>query len=580
MTDFGISRFRRILFASCMGLASTNLVDLTDTMIAGRLLGEKALSAINLFWPCVEFLFFVSTAIAAGSAILYSRAVGEFNARRASGIFSNGLVFSILAGICLWGGLCLLCKPALAFYGISDEMSGYLSGYWYVYGIVAILFPLYVYLYTMVTSDGGSAIGVASFLAELAVNAVASYFLCRVYGTAGCALGVLAGVLAAIAVASLHFLRKTNSFVFCWHFSIRESVEAFLADLPEASAALFTGFVYVVMNKMLIVWFGEDAILAMTAVIVTNGFALFLYGVPRAAQPIVGVYWAEGNYGAVRRVMREALTTSIVLGAVVGAGFSFFPEVIVRLIGVTTPDIVRQSCFAVRVVALTYPFVAVTALFTAYYLYIERATLSVLLVALQSVVLPILFSAVGAFSWGQNGFWLGYALSTPLAILLFFSLLKVAFRHESLEAPPWFLDLTRDVYTTTWTLLTEPQEICRVSEGVQAKLKALRAPARTQAKASLLLEDMLMSIRARNNEKAVLAEVQLDIRSAVVKEGVFDARLLVRDDGVIVADEAESPRLEEENAAFRDEMLGKVLQKLRSRRDRVTTGFNRREFVL
>lgn len=578
--DFGVSRFRGILFASCVGLASTNLVDLTDTMIAGHLLGEKALSAINLFWPCVEFLFFASTAIAAGSAILYSRAVGEFDARRASGVFSNGLVLSVLAGIALGGGLFLLCKPALAFYGISDEMGGYLSGYWYAYGIVALLFPVYVYLYTMVTSDGGSAIGVASFLAELVVNAVASYFFCKAYGTAGCALGVLAGVLAAIAVASIHFFRKTNSFAFRWHFSVRESVAAFLADLPEASAALFTGFVYVVMNKMLIVQFGEDAILVMTAVIVTNGFALFLYGVPRAAQPIVGVYWAEGNFGSVRRVMRVALATSLSLGALTGLVFVLFPSAIVRLIGVTTPEVVRQACFAIRVVACACPFVAVVALFTAYFLYVERAVLSLSLVALQSVVLPILLSAVGARALGQNGFWIGYAAASPLAVLLFFAILKLICR-DRLEAPPWFLDLTRDVYTTTWALRTEPTDICRVAEGVMKRLRDVEAPARALAKASLLVEDMLMAIRERNGGKAVFAEVQLDIRSAGGSDGHFDARLLMRDDGAIVErEEVATLAAQRGNEAFRNEMLDKVMKKLSGRRSRVTTGFNRQEFVL
>ena len=577
--DFGVSRFRGILFASCVGLASTNLVDLTDTMIAGHLLGEKALSAINLFWPCVEFLFFASTAIAAGSAILYSRAVGEFDARRASGVFSNGLVLSVLAGIALGGGLFLLCKPALAFYGISDEMGGYLSGYWYAYGIVALLFPVYMYLYTMVTSDGGSAIGVASFLAELVVNAVASYFFCKAYGTAGCALGVLAGVLAAIAVASIHFLRKTNSFAFRWHFSVRESVAAFLADLPEASAALFTGFVYVVMNKMLIVQFGEDAILVMTAVIVTNGFALFLYGVPRAAQPIVGVYWAEGNFGAVRRVMRTALVTALVLGVLTGLVFVIFPDVIVWLIGVKTAALAQQARFAVRTVACAYPFVAVTALFTAYYLYIKRAGLSISLVALQGVILPILFGAAGAMTGRQGGFWLGYAVASPLAVLLFFVVLKRICR-DRLESPPWFLDLTRDVYTTAWTLKTEPVEICRVAEGVMRRLRDVEAPARALAKASLLVEDVLMAIRERNNGKAVLAEVQLDIRSAGASDGHFDARLLMRDDGVIVTPEPSNPDGKGVNESFRDEMLDKVMQRLSGRRSRVTTGFNRQEFVL
>ena len=577
--DFGIARFRRILFTSCGGLASTNLVDLTDTMIAGHLLGEKALSSINLFWPCVELLFFVSLAIAAGSAILYSRAAGDFNARRASGIFSNGLVLSVLVGIGLGIGLCLLCKPALAFYGISDEMGGYLSGYWYAYGLVAVAFPVYMYLCTMVTSDGGSVIGAASFVAELVVNAIASYFLCQAFGAAGCAFGVLAGVLAAIAVASLHFLRKTNSFVFRWHFSVRESVEAFLADLPEASAALFTAFVYVAMNKMLIVWFGEDAILVMTAVIVTNGFALFLYGVPRAAQPIVGVYWAEGNFGSVRRVMRVALTTSLTLGVLTGLAFILAPGLVLRLIGVTTPEVVRQAVFAIRAVACTYPFVAVTALFTAYYLYVQRLALSLSLVALQGVVLPILFSAVVSIPWGQDGFWLGYAVATPSAILLFFAGMRLVCR-DRLEAPPWFLDLTRDVYTTTWTLKTEPVDICRVAECVQKKLRDVEAPVRTLAKVALLLEDMLMAIRERNGGKAVLAEVQLDIRSAGASDGRFDARLLLRDDGVIADQTLEPSKPEDAAEQFRGEMLTKVMRNLRGRRSRVTTGFNRQEFVL
>ena len=68
--DFGVSKFRRLLFVTCAGLASTNLLDLTDTMIAGNILGEKALAAMNLFRPCIEFQFFLCMAVASGTAIL------------------------------------------------------------------------------------------------------------------------------------------------------------------------------------------------------------------------------------------------------------------------------------------------------------------------------------------------------------------------------------------------------------------------------------------------------------------------------------------------------------------------------
>ena len=578
--DFGVAKFRRLLFASCLGIATSNLVDLTDTIIAGHILGEKALAAMNLFWPCVEFQFFVCMTVASGSAILYSRAVGDFDAKRASAIFSNGLVLAVLVGLLMGGGIWLLRDPAVAFYGVTGEALAHLAGYWNVFSIVLVILPVYWYLNVMVACDGDPVIGTAAFMSELGVNLVASYFLCKAYGTAGCAAGVVVSTLTAISIASLHFLRKSNSLVFRWHFTLRDSVKALLADLPEASASLFTAIVYVVMNKVLIVEFGEDALPVMTAILATNGLALFLYGVPPAAQPIVNVYRSEGNYGAVRRVMRAALGTSLALGGLTGLVFVLFPDVIVWLIGVKTAALAQQARSAIRIVACAYPFVAVTALFTAYYLYIERATLSLSLVALQGVVLPIVLSAAGARIMGQNGFWIGYAAAAPLAVVLFFALLKVVCR-DKLEAPPWFLDLTRDVYTTTWTLKTDPTDICRVAEGVMKRLRDVEAPARALAKASLLVEDMLMAIRERNGGKAVLAEVQLDIRSAGASDGHFDARLLMRDDGAIV-EQAQPGEAATDNRAetFRDEMLGKVMKKLAGRRSRVTTGFNRQEFVL
>ena len=572
--DFGISKFRRLLFVSCIGLASTNLIDLTDTMIAGNLLGETALSAMNLFWPCVDFQFFVCMAIASGTAILYSRAAGAFDADRASKIFSNGLVLAVLTGAGLGLGYWLLRGPAEVFYGVSGKMGALLTAYWNVFVFEVLIFPAYVFLNTMVASDGDTTVGTASFLVELLVNAVASYFLCKAYGIAGCAMGSIVSTLAGLAVTSIHFFKDTNSFVFQWYFSLKDSLGAFCADLPEASVSLFSAVVYAVMNKVLIVDFGESALPVMTAVVATNGFALFLYGVPPAAQPIVGVYRVEGNFGAVRRVMRSALGTSLLLGCMVGTFFALFPSLPVRLIGIVSPEVSAQACQAVRIVAFSYPFVAVTALFTAYYLYIERIGLSLALVALQSAVLPLSFSAAGAVAWGESGFWFGYMVATPFAVLVFFLVLK-AFMRDRLEAPPWFLDLTRNVYASTWTLRTEPTEICRVAEEVQKRLEHANAPAATLAKAAFMVEDMLMQIRSRNQERAVLAEVLLDVYPDN-KDKTF-ARIILRDDGVV--DEKAAVKASADDA-FRGEMLDAVMEKLKGRQSRVTTGFNRQEFLL
>ena len=128
--DFGVCKFRRLLFVSCAGLATTNLIDLTDVIIAGNVLGETALTVTNLFWPCIDFEFFVCTAVAAGTAILHSRAVGEFNARRASDLFSNGLILSALTGLSRWHVGELFSKERVTVNGriVTKESTGLKCG--------------------------------------------------------------------------------------------------------------------------------------------------------------------------------------------------------------------------------------------------------------------------------------------------------------------------------------------------------------------------------------------------------------------------------------------------------------------
>ena len=68
--NFGVSRFRRMLPVACMSLAMTNVADIVDSMIAGRILGESALGAIELFWPWIEIVYFLALTMASGTLFL------------------------------------------------------------------------------------------------------------------------------------------------------------------------------------------------------------------------------------------------------------------------------------------------------------------------------------------------------------------------------------------------------------------------------------------------------------------------------------------------------------------------------
>ena len=562
--NFGVSRFRRLLPVACASLAMTNVADLVDVMIAGRVLGETALGAIQLVWPIIELLFFFATTLASGTAIRYSIALGAFEKERASRWFSNGLVFSVAAGLVFAAAMVLLRNACFAFFGIGSDVVGYVIPYWNVFLLQAVLVPINIFLSTLICADGDGRCCTAAFVTEFLVNVVATWLLCARYGTAGCALGTVFGTLCGILVLSTHFFSRSNSLKFTPYFSIRDSWGAFAAEFPASSAFLFTALMLVLMNKLLVGAMGDSALTVMAVISMSNNFMMFLYGIPNAAQPLVGVSFGERNYASVRTVMKDAVLVAALFGGVLSAALAAVPWFPGWVIGVETPELVRLSATAVRIASCSYVFTGIGTLILTYYLFIRRRKPSMALTVLQEAVFPVLGCVVGLRIFGFVGFWAGYALAPFLSMVVFFSvlILRMRGRFDPLLLPE------ADARLTDWNVTVSDRTACEVAQGIHARLEALGMSMKTVVRADMLVEDTLMTVKERNSGRRVRAEVTLDCR-----EGV---KLVFRDDGVIVEAFTDSGG----GDWFRAQTLGAVVNTAVGRNNATTCGYNRAEFVL
>jgi len=557
---FGIIRFRRLLFVSCASYAVTNLMDMTDTMIVGHLLGETALGAVGLFWPVVELLCFVSTALASGTAIRYSEAVGQFRSRRSDELFSGGFFAAAIVGLATCAGLWLFREPCFRFFGVGPETLDLLRPYWSWFTLNAALVPVSVYLSTLICADGGGRVCTAAFMAELSVNVVSSYFLCRSFGTAGCALGTVAGTFASLLVLPFHFLSKDNALHFRRVRPMADALKSIAIDFPESGYLLFTGVMYVVMNKILVLRFGDGALPVMAAVITANGLMYFFYGVSKAVQPIVGVYLGEKNAPAVRMVMRDAVRWAVLLGGALSVAIFACPVVPVVLVGIASPAIAENALSAVRIVSISFVFFSISALFTSYWLFIGKSRLSIALVTLQELVCPMVGCALGMVLAGQPGFWTGYMLASPTALALVFGYLALTRMRGDM---PFLLAHERDARIFTWDVpALNESEACRIAQEVLATLKRMNADPRQLVRAAMIVEDTLVEACSRNCGRTIDAEVTLDLNDGI--------RLLFRDGGVV----GDNVPAFSADGGFRMGMLGK-LQASSETHALVTTGFHR-----
>ncbi|MBQ1345957.1 MAG: hypothetical protein IIY62_06290, partial [Kiritimatiellae bacterium] len=100
------------------------------------------------------------------------------------------------------------------------------------------------------------------------------------------------------------------------------------------------------------------------------------------------------------------------------------------------------------------------------------------------------------------------------------------------------------------------------------QLRACGLGAARAAKASLLVEETLMTVRERNAGRRVRAEVTVDLNDALV--------MTLRDDGVLF----DITDADQSISSLRTYLVSNLMTAIPVRRNLTTTGFNRNVFKL
>ena len=96
---FVIKKYRSILLAAIVVESVNYIISLTDSIIAGNILGGDALVAIGLLAPFLSLSLFMSSIINSGTIMLYSSHIGRFEKQRSLEFFSQGIYMAILTGV-------------------------------------------------------------------------------------------------------------------------------------------------------------------------------------------------------------------------------------------------------------------------------------------------------------------------------------------------------------------------------------------------------------------------------------------------------------------------------------------------
>ncbi len=350
-----------------IGNFAQQMYSTVDSVVVGRYVGDRALSAVGTTLPIINLLLVLFIAVATGVGVMVAQYFGAKDKESLAHSISNAITLTFISsllimaiGIPLAGPLLRLTKtPAETFDMARSYLTIILSG------IVAV--GLYNIISGILRGLGNSTFPLLALLLASLLNTVMDvWFVAGLgMGVAGAAVATIIsqGVSAVLCLFKLWRMKDVVRLDAAYLIPDREFTGQLLrlglpAGMTQAIFSMSMVFVQSLTNSM-----GYRVVTCTTAVMRVDGFAMmpnFTFGMAIATfvGQNIGANRMDRVTQGTKDVLRASLTTSL---ALVSLLLLFGPNLI-RMF-TTTEEIIVLGARQIRILAAGYVAIAISQVF-------------------------------------------------------------------------------------------------------------------------------------------------------------------------------------------------------------------------
>lgn len=561
-------KFFTMLLGGTLTMMVVSILLMSDSVIAGTVIGSDAVAGITLVTPIYSLAAFFGAVFSLGVPIIYSTEMGKFNKQGADQAFGFGLLASMVIGILLFGLTSIFGDSYLQSMTQPSEVLAQARGYLFWMRFTMLLLPIQMLIAAVVYSDGDETLSTVANVVQGLGNIGASILLSRIMGIKGISLASFLFNVIALLILLVHFMKKSNSLRWNLFYSgaLLKSVVRY--SIVDSSSYLFLAALTAVLNAFVVAQFGAEYLIVVSAVTLSRELQMVFDGIGEAITPILSVYLGEESKSGIRSIYRLAKKTAIAEGIVVTILMIICAPLIPSVLDITDPELVPLVVTGIRILSLGSAFVSLLYLLTSYYLVIEKIALGLVVSALRDVLFSATLAVLLGMLLGMNGMFMGLAAAPALAYAVLIIYLTTRYGRE--DCPLLLSELPDNVQSYLFDLYTEPEQIIGLQKKVEDLLVENGIDYRTVGKVKLLIEELYMLIREKNGDKGILSECSVMLRP----EGV---QLITKDDGVLFD-------ISEDDVAVTSLIslaVSAYMEKLgQNRRHLTTMSFNRSSFLV
>ncbi|MFS0785971.1 MATE family efflux transporter [Shouchella sp. 1P09AA] len=420
--------FLRYLIPSLVGmlLMAVNLA--VDGIMVGNRLGPVALAGVNIAGPVYTIFVGLSLWLGIGGATLYSQAMGRKEKKRAQFIFTHSILLIGLGTLAIGGLALFFHEPLVYALGANEETAPFAAAYMNVFLLFGFVFTLENAASIFVRNDGNPTLAMAALVTTAFSNVGINYMILYVFdlGVREIAFGTIIAAFLGLLVLSSHFFTKRSQLKF-----VRVKL-----DVPLAKQALTFGFpsflaevgisVFTVSHNIMFARLaGTVGVAAFSVLNYVHGVMLLMFlGMGAAVQPIVSYFQGANEHEKKRQLMRLAIRTGFIVGAVCFVIGQVAAVPIVNIFGDFPEEVKDLAVTGIRLFFVAYLVMGVNFVLMTYFQSIGEVKVATWITAGRQIVLMLVFLLTLPFLFGVQAIWLAIPLAELAVLCLIIIYLK------------------------------------------------------------------------------------------------------------------------------------------------------------
>ncbi len=420
---FTLSRLLRFTLPSIIMMVFTSAYSVVDGLFVANLVGESALSSINIVYPLFTVVGAFGFMLGTGGSAQVARTLGEGENQKAKRYFTTICLTIVVIGALLSAVCVIFIRPLSYWLGATENLIDYCVTYGIILSCGMVAFMLQTTFQSFFVVAEKPKFGLALTIASGLTNAFLDWLFIAVFdwGLAGAAFATVAGYCVGGLIPLLYFILPNNSLLRFVKTSLYPRM--LLASCANGSSEMVSNIsmaiVTFLFNWQMLRLVGEGGVAAITAILYLGFiFIAILIGFSIGVAPVIGFHFGARN----REELQGVFKKSMYVVAVVSVAMAILAELVsVPLIAIFLGkgnETIDMAVRGFRLYALSFLLTGFNIFASAFFTALCDGKVSALISFLRTLLLQVIILVALPFALGVDGVWLAAPLTEFLAAIV------------------------------------------------------------------------------------------------------------------------------------------------------------------